>query len=58
MNCPTDAKGAVVWLYQKRQRYMIVKAAYLFEMQSKADAFSKILYFLITYDKMKVKEVV
>ena len=37
---------------------MIVKAAYLFEMQSKADAFSKILYFLITYDKMKVKEVV
>lgn len=37
---------------------MIVKAAYLFEMQSKADAFSKVLYFSKTYDKMKVKEVV
>ena len=28
MNCPTDAKGAVVWFYQKRRPYMIVKAAH------------------------------
>ncbi|WP_299141839.1 hypothetical protein [uncultured Dialister sp.] len=39
------AKGAVVWFYQKRRPYMIVKAAHLFEMQSKTDAFQRSFIF-------------
>jgi hypothetical protein len=42
----------------KRGGHINVKAAHLFEMQSKADAFSKVLYFSKTYDRMKVKDVV